>query len=158
MRLLIALGEGGHTKEMLALVDALGPDLEYAYLLVSDDEVSESKIRRRGPVFRVRRPRDKKHNLLLDAFKTLQSGLQSLRALRAYRPQAVLSTGPSVAVPVCLLARLLRVKVIFVETGSRVTALSFTGRVLYRVADLFFVQWPELAERLPRAIYAGRLF
>jgi uncharacterized protein YqjF (DUF2071 family) len=32
-----------------------------------------------------------------------------------------------------------------------------TGRIMYRWADLFFVQWPQLAETLPRAVYAGRL-
>ena len=156
--LLIALGEGGHTKEMLTLVDMLGGDFAYGYLLVADDEVSAAKIRRPGPLYRVRRPRDKQHNLPLDILKALHSAQQALRALRAFRPVAVLSSGPAVAVPVCLLARFLGIKVIFVETASRVTALSLTGRIMYRVAHLFFVQWPELAQRYPKAVYAGRLF
>jgi len=158
MKLLIALGEGGHTKEMITLVDMLGDDLEYAYMIVDDDEVSENKIARPGPVFRVLRPRDKEHHLINDARKFIRSAWQSWRALRTYRPDAVLSTGPSVAVPVCVLARLTGKKVIFVETGSRVTQLSTTGRIMYRVAHLFFVQWPELCDQYPRAVYAGRLF
>lgn len=156
--LLIALGEGGHTKEMLTLVDMLGDDYAYAYVVVDDDPISEAKIRRRGPVYRLLRPRDKAHNLLRDALKFAASARQAWRILRKVRPTAVLSTGPSVAVPVCILARLRGARVIFVETGSRVTALSTTGRIMYRVADLFFVQWPELRERYPRAVYAGRLF
>ena len=158
MKILVALGEGGHTKEMLTLVDMLGDHFSYGYLIVQDDEVSESKLRRPGPIFRIVRPRDKEHHLLKDVFKTFGSGWQSLRALRRFRPGAVLSSGPSVAVPICVLARLLGIKVIFVETGSRVTALSMTGRIMYRVAHLFFVQWPELQEHYPKAIYAGRLF
>ena len=66
MRMLVILGEGGHTKEMLTLVEMLGDGLEYGYLIVQDDEVSESKIRRRGPVYRVLKPRGKKHHLLRD--------------------------------------------------------------------------------------------
>ncbi len=158
MKALIALGEGGHTKEMITLVDMLGDDLEYAYMVVQDDVVSESKIRRPGPVYHVQRPRDKEHHLLRDMAKTARGLWQALRILRDYQPDVVLSTGPSVAVPVCIMARLLGKKVIFVETGSRVTALSTTGRIMYHVAHLFFVQWPELAEHYPRAIYAGRLF
>lgn len=158
MKVLVILGEGGHTKEMLALVEMLGDDLEYGYIIVRDDEVSESKIRRPGPVYRVMRPRDKEHRLLRDIGKALYSGWQSWRALRAFRPRAVLSSGPAVAVPACVAARLMGIKVIFVETASRVTALSLTGRIMYRVAHLFFVQWPELAARYPKAIYAGRLF
>ena len=51
-------------------------------------------------------------------------------------------------------------RVAYVESIARTEALSLTGRLLYggRLADLFFVQWPELAARLPRAVYAGRLF
>lgn len=143
---------------MITLVDMLGDDLEYGYVIVEDDEISAAKIRRPGPIYRVRRPRDKEHRLLIDVAKTLQSGWQSLQALMRFRPDVVLSTGPSVAVPICVLGRLLGAKVVFVETGSRVTALSTTGRIMYRVAHLFFVQWPELLERYPRAIYAGRLF
>lgn len=157
VRILVALGEGGHTKEMLALVDMLGDDLEYGYLLVHDDPVSEGKLRRRGPVFRAQRPRGKAHHLLSDVRSTLRCAWQSWVALRAYRPHAVLSSGPSMAVPVSVLARLLGMRVVFVETGSRVTALSMTGRMMYWVANLFIVQWPELAASYPRAIYAGRL-
>ena len=157
MRLLVLLGEGGHTKEILALVDMLGDDFQYGYVIVQDDLVSEAKIRRKGPIYRVMRPRDKEHHFLGDLFKTLYSGWQSLSPLRQFRPDAVISSGPSVAVPACVLARLLGVKVIFVETGSRVTSLSTTGRIMYRVASLFFVQWPDLQIRYPRAVYAGRL-
>jgi beta-1,4-N-acetylglucosaminyltransferase len=158
MRLLIALGEGGHTKEMLTLVDGLGDDLQYGYLIIEDDEVSEAKIRRPGPVYRVLRPRDKQHNLALDVYKTVRSGWQAWRALRSFHPDVVLSSGPAVAVPVCVLARLTGRRVIFCETGSRVTALSMTGRIMYHVAHLFFVQWPELTQRYRKAVYAGRLF
>jgi len=157
-RLLVVLGEGGHSKEILVLVDQLGDDLEYGYVLVADDEVSESKLRRPGPVFRVLRPRDKTHHLVWDVCKTLWSGLQSLFVVVRYRPDAVLTSGPSVAVPACVAARLLGRKVIFVETGSRVTALSMTGKIMYRLANLFFVQWPELLDDYPKAVYAGRTF
>jgi UDP-N-acetylglucosamine:LPS N-acetylglucosamine transferase len=158
MRILVAMGEGGHTKEVVTLIDMLGGGIAYGYLLVDDDLVSAAKIRREGPVYRVRRPRDKAHRFLRDASRTIQCGWQSLRVLRTFKPDAVLSTGPSVAVPVSLLARALGKRVIFVETGSRVTALSATGRIMYKVADLFFVQWPELLAAYPRAVYAGRLF
>ncbi len=158
MKILAILGEGGHTKEMVALIDQLGDGIEYAYLVVRDDEVSASKIRVPGPVYRVQRPRDKKHMLLLDIWKTLLCGVQSARALVSFRPTAIITAGPSVAVPGCIVARCLGIRVIFVETGSRVTALSMTGRLVYPWAHLFFVQWPELASRYPKAVYAGRLF
>lgn len=156
--IVLVLGEGGHTKEMLRLAELLGSDWRYSYILVNDDEVSASKISAPGPIYRVIRPRDKVHHRLRDAAKTALCALQALLILERLRPAAVISTGPSVAVPVCAVARLLRSKVIFIETGSRVHALSTTGRMIYRFADLFFVQWEELLPSCPRAIYAGRLW
>ena len=86
-----------------------------------------------------------------------KAGINAFWVLLRVRPSAILSTGPDIAVPIAILGKVLGSKIIFVETGSRVKTLSMTGRIMYRLADLFFVQWTQLAERLPRAIFAGRL-
>ncbi|MBC7262856.1 MAG: hypothetical protein H5T64_00685 [Chloroflexi bacterium] len=158
MRVLVVLGSGGHTKEMIRLVDLLGPGYEYSYLVAANDELSPQKIRIPGPVYKVTRPRWKTANLLVEVARTLLSALQSLVVLLIVRPRAIISSGPGPAVPVSFWGKLLGAKVIFVETGSRVYELSTSGRILYRWADLFFVQWPELQAKYPRAIYAGRLW
>jgi beta-1,4-N-acetylglucosaminyltransferase len=157
VKLLIVLGSGGHTKEMIRLVDLLGHQHEYCYLVSADDQLSVQKIRVPGVVYRVIRPRWKDTSSLVVVGRTLISAAQALVALLRTRPQAIVSTGPGPAVPASFVARLLGVKVIYIETGSRVFALSSSGRILYRFADLFFVQWPELLASYPRAIYAGRL-
>ena len=41
MRILVVLGEGGHTKELLALVDMIDEDYQYGYVIIHDDEISE---------------------------------------------------------------------------------------------------------------------
>lgn len=156
--LLLLLGEGGHSKEMLRLAELLGAQHRYTYILIRDDEVSAAKITLPGPVFRIIRPRDKAHNAVGDALKTLLCAAQAGLVLLRTRPDALLTTGPGVAVPVCAAAKLLRIKVIFIETGSRIHALSTTGRIVYRFADLFVVQWRELLPTCPKAIYAGRLW
>jgi UDP-N-acetylglucosamine:LPS N-acetylglucosamine transferase len=157
VRIMVTLGEGGHSTEMLTLVDMLGEGISFSYLIVHDDPISEGKIKRPGPVCRVRRPRDKDHHLLRDVGRSLQSAWEAWRALRRIRPHAILSSGPSMAVPACVMAKLMGVRVIFVETSSRVTFLSLTGRIVYRFADLYFVQWPQLHKVCPRATFAGRL-
>ena len=158
MKLLIVLGSGGHTKEMVRLVELLGPTFEYCYLVSSDDDLSQLKIRVSGPVYAVIRPRWKDTPLPMVVLRTMWSTLQSLAALIRTRPHAIISAGPGPAVPASLLAKLLGIKVIYIETGSRVFAPSSSGRILHRFADLFFVQWPELLSHCPKGIYAGRLF
>ena len=157
MRLLIVLGSGGHTKEMLRLVDLLGPGYEYGYLICADDELDAQKIKTPGAVYRVIRPRLLNISVLTTALRTLWSAGQAISALWHIRPQAIISTGPGIAVPACVVAKLLGIKVIYIETGSRVFALSTSGKILSRIADLFFVQWEELLSLYPKAIYVGRL-
>jgi len=157
MKMLVVLGEGGHTKELLALLDSMEEDHRYGYLIIDDDKVSEKKVQKPGPVFRVVRPRYKELHLFKDVLSTLRCFWQSFLVLRRFRPDVVLSSGPAVAVPVSVLSRLSRIKVIFMETGSRVASLSLTGKIMYRFAHLFFVQWPGLKKKYPKAIYAGRL-
>jgi len=157
MRVLAVLGEGGHTKEVLVLLDQITEDYQYGYLVVQDDEISETKIKKPGPIFRVIRPRYKKFNLIKDILNTLRCFWKSFLVLRRFHPDVVLSSGPSVAVPVSVLARLLRRKVIFIESGSRVSTLSMTGKIMYRFAHLFFVQWPGIKKKYPKTIYVGRL-
>ena len=59
MRVLVVLGEGGHTRQMLQLLDQLGSAYAYTYLIAVEDELSEGKIRLPGPVYRIGRPRSK---------------------------------------------------------------------------------------------------
>lgn len=79
------------------------------------------------------------------------------RVLTRKRPVAVVSTGAGVALPFMVVARLRGVPGIYVESLARVTDLSLTGRLSYRFAEEFLVQWPQLAERYPRARYVGRV-
>jgi len=156
-KLLILLGEGGHSKEILILVNLLGIGYDFEYVMTWQDTLSESKIAHAGPVHKVVRPRGKDDGALTAAIKLFKCGFQALSILRRSRPDALVTSGPALAVPFALWARLLGVDVIFVETGSRVNQLSLTGRLMRPLANLFFVQWPQLQERYPDTIYAGRL-
>lgn len=157
MKMLVVLGEGGHTKQLLNLVDLLGEAYQYHYVLSKEDNLSAKRIKHEGPLYRLTRPRGKRDGVVNSTLKTILAAFQSMLILIRLRPDSILSAGPAIAVPISVLGKLLGARVIFVESASRVTALSMTGRIMYRWADLFFVQWPQLQENLPRAIYAGRL-
>ncbi|MHA1988465.1 MAG: PssD/Cps14F family polysaccharide biosynthesis glycosyltransferase [Promethearchaeota archaeon] len=157
LNLLIVLGEGGHSAELLNLVNFLGNEFRYSYIVSKEDNISISHIRLKGPVYRIHRPRGKQTKIIKAIFKFFGVFINSFKILIKVRPYAILSTGPAIAVPVSVIGKLLRIKIIFVETGSRVQKLSLTGRIMYRFADLFFIQWPQLKSKAPKGIYAGRL-
>lgn len=161
MRILVVLGEGGHTRQMLQLLDQLGAQYDYHYLMAAEDLLSEKQIRLPGPVYRIQRPRSKVEGHTdswpVSTWHTVRSAAQLWPLLRQIRPQAILANGPSVAVPVAFLGKLAGARVIWLETASRVYSLSTSARLVYPIADLFIVQWPQLRQRYPKAVYAGRL-
>jgi UDP-N-acetylglucosamine:LPS N-acetylglucosamine transferase len=65
-----------------------------------------------------------------------------------------LSTGAALAVPFFVVGRLLGVRLVYVESFTRVQRPALAGRMVYPFADAFFVQWPTSSRR-KRAIYAG---
>ncbi|HDD24502.1 MAG TPA: hypothetical protein ENF52_03590 [Chloroflexi bacterium] len=154
VRVLAILGEGGHTVQMLKLVALLGDEYEYSYLMPQNDRTSEAKIEIPGPVYRAYIPRGKSS---IDWRRSILCLFQEFMVLWRVRPQVILSVGAGIAVPISVFGRLTGVRVIHVESASRVHSLSLTGRIMYRVAHLFFVQWETLWKRYPKAIYAGRL-
>jgi UDP-N-acetylglucosamine:LPS N-acetylglucosamine transferase len=83
--------------------------------------------------------------------------LYSLVVFAKEKPTAVFSTGAELALPPCLFGKLLfRRRLIFLESLTRIGALSRTGRYLLRWTDLFLVQHASLAQALgPRVQYWG---
>ncbi|RLC80729.1 MAG: hypothetical protein DRJ03_21125 [Chloroflexi bacterium] len=157
MKILVILGEGGHTAQMLKLVDLLGPVYDYSYLILAHDQTSEAKIEIAGPIYRTGIPRGKSPTLLTTLKLAFLCSSQELAILFKVRPKVILSAGAGVAVPISIFGRLLGIKIIHVESASRVHALSLTGKIMYHIAHLFFVQWKSLQATHPKAIYAGRL-
>ncbi|CAN7118784.1 unnamed protein product [Brassica rapa subsp. narinosa] len=77
----------------------------------------------------------------------------------------ILCNGPGTCIPLCVIAFLFKVlgvrwsSIFYVESVARVKRLSLSGLLLYklRMADQFFVQWPQLQKNYPRAHYVGCL-
>jgi UDP-N-acetylglucosamine:LPS N-acetylglucosamine transferase len=153
LRVLLIMGSGGHTAEMLMLEQLLGDRFEYEYLINSEDQVTPGRIR--GKIHKLQNPRPYKARWFSMVRDTLAGLFRSIELMRDF--DAVISAGPGVTVPVFYAAKLVGKKTIFLESWSRVQSKSVSGRLCYPVADLFFVQWPELKKKYPNAIYAGRL-
>lgn len=153
--LLLVMGGGGHTAQMLELKKLLGQDYHYEHLIGKGDSLTEEKLGK--PVWRVHRPREHGENPLISALRTTRSFIESLAVMAKIRPKAVISAGPGITFPLFLAAKLFFIKTIYIESWSRVYHKSKTGKLCYRLSDLFFVQWPEMEKNYPKAMYAGRL-
>jgi UDP-N-acetylglucosamine:LPS N-acetylglucosamine transferase len=76
------------------------------------------------------------------------------RILSRQDPAVIVSTGAGLALPFFILGKLQRRKLVYVESITRVEQLGLTGRLVYPLADSFFVQWAGLGS-LRRAEFHG---
>lgn len=176
---LIVLGSGGHTAEMMMLVRQLNKEnySPRSYILASTDATSESKIldfeepntskkTTDYGIFRIKRSRHVGQSYLTSVFTTIWSILQCVPTVYRVQPDLVLCNGPGTCVPICLIAFMLKIvgaidvqcKIVFIESYCRVKTVSLSGKILIWIADLFVVQWPQLANFSPKTKYFGRLF
>jgi UDP-N-acetylglucosamine:LPS N-acetylglucosamine transferase len=79
------------------------------------------------------------------------------RLLRSYRPDVVVSTGAAVAFPFFVVARILRIKTVYVEVYDRIDLPTLTGRLCHPLSDLFLLQWDEQKRFYPRGQLIGTL-
>ena len=80
------------------------------------------------------------------------------RILKIEKPDCIISTGALMTVPICVLAKVKRKKIIYIESFARVNHASLTGRIMYHIADLFLVQWPDMKKCFPKSEYFGGIF
>ncbi|HAS0848176.1 TPA: polysaccharide biosynthesis protein, partial [Enterobacter hormaechei subsp. xiangfangensis] len=83
--------------------------------------------------------------------------LKTFLIIRRTNCRAIVTTGPGIAISAAIAAKLLNVKIIHIETWSRFTTRSFSGRIMYHLASKFYVQNESLLQLYPKAIFSGRL-
>lgn len=91
-------------------------------------------------------------------FQLALTSIQQLLIFLKEMPDVVITTGAGVAIPTCLLAKLFKKKLIYIESFARMKTLNKTGEFLYKYADLFMVQWENLLEFAPNAVYRGWIY
>lgn len=157
-KLLIILGKGGHTEQMLKLINDFKNDYQFEYVISKDDKVSAYKIKIPGKVFRMFNPRkmsDKSPFIV--ALKMIPAFFDAFKIVSKTKAKCIISCGPGMAIPIILAGKLFGKKIIFIESWSRIYSKSLSGKISYHLSDLFFIQWEELKKKYPKAIYAGRL-
>lgn len=82
----------------------------------------------------------------------------SLHVLLQHKPVAVISTGALATIPVCLLAKIRKIKVVYIESFARMDSPSRTGRLMYRIADKTIIQWKGVQKFYPNAVFGGSIF
>lgn len=172
----VVAGSGGHTTEVLRLMECLSAAYTPRHYVIADsDRMSEEKIctfersrqhsdsESQFTICWIPRSREVHQSWNSSVISTLNALLYSLPLMFRLRPDMVLCNGPGTCIPLCVAGLLLgilgmkKVLIVYVESICRVQTLSLTGKILYPISDYFFVQWPCLRDKYPKSIFLGRI-
>ena len=145
LKICLACSHGGHLTEMLQLHEAFEGHDTFYFCYDADT------TRELPNVYLV-------PNMARNPIEFLKNLFRVRRIFKKEKPDLVVSTGAEIAIPVVLIAKLHGVATVYVECGAQATTPSVTGRVMYWLADEFYVQWRELVNAYgPRAMFRGSL-
>lgn len=136
MKIALVCDCGGHLTQMLHLLDAFE---DHDFYIVTYFSPRDEELKNISQVY------------LLEAGEMkliihIKSVFEAYHILHKEQPDVIVSTGAQIALPFFLWGKLMGKKLIFIESWSRVSQLSLTGRLLYPIVDEFLVQWPEMVD------------
>ncbi|AOW01551.1 UDP-N-acetylglucosamine transferase subunit ALG14 [Yarrowia lipolytica] len=174
-KLMVMMGSGGHTGEMLRMLKTLKLQ-SYAkrvYVSSSGDVDSLEKVKvlesttktdiKTMVLENIPRARKVGQSYPSSVITSAVSFAVAVKLVHKHKPHVIVCNGPATCVMLCYAAFLLRfmalidTRIIYVESLARVNRLSLSGLILLPFCDRFLVQWPQLAEKYPRAEYHGIL-
>lgn len=146
MKLLLVCNPGGHFSTMMGLKKFWSQhQREWVTYSRFDTEALRGK--------------EKVHWVIMQEARMLGRALinfvVALFILYKSKPDLVISTGAGLAVPFIYASKLLGIKTAYVESISRSEVLSLSGKLVYKIVDDFYVQWPDVVERYNKALYKG---
>lgn len=140
---------GGHLSEITALEKGLS---KYDIYHVTEKTKSNMALKKKygkNISFLIYGTKD---HILIYPFKLLINCFLSLFIFLKVRPKVIITTGAHTAGPMCLIGKIFRKKLIYIETLANFNTKTITGKLLYPFADLFIVQWAEMKKLYPKAV------
>jgi len=146
LRICLAASAGGHISQLLKLSDAWEG---YETFCVTTTKVVQDKLSPFGKVYIIGECNHK------HPFRVIKVLFKCFNIILRERPNVIISTGAAGGCMLCLIGKLFRAKVIWIDSIANVEKLSLSGRLVRPIADLCLVQWPDLADRYRRVEYVG---
>ena len=147
-RICLACSAGGHLHELTLAIGSIPKEMN-CYWLTLKTTSSKDFLKDKEHIFLVNFQPHKKWTLAINS-------IQSLFWIFIKRPDVIITTGAGVAVPTIFFSKkLLKTKIIFINSAADVTEPSKTPVWIEKYADLFLVQWYELKKKFPNSIYCG---
>lgn len=151
MKIVFAASSGGHFEQLMMLKPLME---KYESILLTektDYSAGDSGIK----TYYVGQINRKE---LLFIPKLIANGFKALSIIIKEKPDIMITTGVLAVVPMALLMKLFDRKLVYIESFAKVTSKTLSGKLLYKYADRFYVQWEEMLKLYPNAIYKGGIY
>ena len=151
IKICFAASSGGHYEQILMLKPLM---LKYDSFLLTEKTLykAETKGVRTYYIHQVNR---KERTFMI---KMLCNCFRSILVFVKEKPDVIITTGVLAVIPICLIGKLFRKKIVYIESFAKVTTPTETGKLLYKYADRFYVQWPQMKKVYPKAYYMGGIY
>ena len=146
---------GGHLTELLELKKMFK---KYDYSIITEKTKSNKSLKLDYPKKVHYVLYGTKHNKIKYPFIAIINCFVCLYYYIKIRPKVIVTTGAHTAVPMCLIGKMFGSKIVYIETFANINTKTITGRIIYKFADLFIVQWESMLKLYPKAVYGGWIF
>ena len=150
-KLCFAASSGGHFEQITMLAPLMK---KYESFIVTERTQYETSIDGEQMYYLQQVNR----NEALFLFRMTVNTFKSMRLFFKEKPDVVITTGVLAVVPLCLIAKVFKNRLIYIESFAKVSSPTKTGQRLDRLADQFYVQWESMLEFYPNAIYLGGIY
>ena len=157
-KVLFISSTGGHLEELLQLKSLFK---YYDYHIITEKQKSNLSLKNKYPNrvdFLLYGSYTSLGNRIVYPFKLVYNCFKSLVLYYKIKPKYIITTGAHTAGPMCLIGHIFGSKIIYIETFANSITKTKTGRIIYRFADLFIVQWESMLKLYPNAKYGGWIF
>ncbi len=151
-KICFAASSGGHYEQLMMLAPMMALEQVEGFVLTERTDYGVATTHKSYYLCQINRKEPLRY------LKLLWNALCSVWIFAKERPDAVICTGVLSMIPICLLAKLFGRKLIYIESFAKVTTPTETGKLLYRFADQFYVQWEPMLAIYPNAIYLGGIY
>lgn len=146
-----AASSGGHYEQLMMLKPLMD---KYDSFIITEQTVYESELK--GEKMYYLKQVNRRELIFIP--KMIINSLLSLYIYIKENPDVIICTGVLAMIPICLIAKIFRKKLIYIESFAKVTSATETGRLVYKFADQFYVQWEYMLKIYPNAIYKGGIY
>lgn len=151
IKICFAASSGGHYEQLMMLKPLME---KYDSFVVTEKTDYNAKAKGEKTYYMYQVNRREKTFI----WRMIQNAFLSLKVYLKEKPDVVICTGVLAMIPICLIAKLMGKKLIYIESFAKVTSPTETGKLLYKFADQFYVQWKTMLEIYPKAIYLGGIY